>query len=66
VAINEGWREKLAALRQRFILTREEKRVIVFVFAAFVLGLGAKCYRDAHPPATPVKIYKQHSHTRGK
>ena len=48
------WREKLAALRQRFILTREEQKVIVFVFAVFVLGVGAKYYREAHPqPSQP-------------
>jgi hypothetical protein len=26
-----------------------EKRVAVFVLAAFVLGLVTKCYRDTHP-----------------
>jgi hypothetical protein len=65
-AAKKDWREKWGALRQRFILTREEKQVIVFVVAAFALGLSAKCYRDGHRPATPVKIDKQHSHTRGR
>jgi hypothetical protein len=54
-----AWREKLTALRQRFILTRQEKKVIVFVFAVFVLGLGAKCYRDNHPQPAP-SIDKRH------
>ena len=36
-----------------FVLTPEEKRTLVFVLAAFVLGLGAKHYRQNHssPPA---------------
>ena len=39
--------------RQIFILTPEEKRTLTFVLAAFVLGLGAKYYRQKHaiPPA---------------
>jgi len=36
-------------LRHRFVLTPEEKRVISFVVIAFLLGVGTKCYRDAHP-----------------
>jgi hypothetical protein len=36
-------------LRQRLVLTPEEKRVIGFILVAFLLGLGTKCYRDAHP-----------------
>ena len=39
--------------RQLFVLTPEEKRVLVFVLVAFVLGLGAKHYRDTHPQAPP-------------
>jgi hypothetical protein len=34
--------------RQKLVLTPEEKRVIIFVLAAFVLGFGTKCYRDRH------------------
>jgi len=41
-------RLKFKETRQRFVLTREEKRVVGFVLAAFVLGFGTKCYRDAH------------------
>ncbi len=39
--------------RQIFVLTPEEKRTLCFVFAALVLGVGAKHYRRAHaiPPA---------------
>ena len=46
-------RFKLDELRQRFRLTQTEKRVAVFVAAAFMLGLVTKCYRDAHPSPTP-------------
>jgi hypothetical protein len=46
-------------LRHRFVLTAEEKRVITFVIAAFLLGLATKCYRDAHP-RLPVSIEKKH------
>jgi hypothetical protein len=48
-----------AELRHRFVLTAEEKRVITFVIAAFLLGLATKCYRDAHP-RLPVSIEKKH------
>jgi hypothetical protein len=44
---------KLDELRQKLVLTPEEKRVIAFVIAAFVLGLGTKCYRDKHPQPLP-------------
>jgi hypothetical protein len=40
-------------LRHKLVLTPEEKRVIAFVVAAFVLGLGAKSYRDKHPQPMP-------------
>lgn len=43
------WRLKFDQARQRFLLTSTEKRVVLFVLAAFALGLGTKCYRDAHP-----------------
>jgi len=46
---------KFDELRQRFRLTPTEKRVAVFVVAAFVLGLATKCYRDAHPSPAPVQ-----------
>src|SRR5207302_11480781 len=39
-------------LRQRLVFTPEEKRVIAFVIAALLLGLGTKCYRDKHPHPT--------------
>jgi hypothetical protein len=45
---------RFEALRQRFVLTREEKRVIAFVLLAFALGLAVKHYRDTHPqPVAP-------------
>jgi hypothetical protein len=59
-----GWRKSLEPLRQRLILTREEKRVIIFLMAALALGFATKCYRDAHPPRPAVKIEKQHSRRR--
>jgi hypothetical protein len=50
-------------LRHKLVLTPEEKRVILFVVAALVLGVGTKCYRDTHPrPA--VQMEKKHLHSR--
>jgi hypothetical protein len=58
--VNKRDRFKFEELRQRFRLTPTERRVAIFVIAAFVLGLATKCYRDAHPPtATPIE--KRHS-----
>jgi hypothetical protein len=51
--LKKGWRFKFDEVRQRFRLTPTERRVAVFVVAAFVLGLVTKCYRDAHPSPTP-------------
>ena len=48
-------RFKLDQARQRFRLTSTETRVVVFVLAAFVLGLVTKCYRDAHPSPAPAQ-----------
>jgi hypothetical protein len=52
-------RWKWDELRHRLVLTPEEKKVIVFVLAALVLGLGAKHYREKHPQP-PVKINPKH------
>jgi hypothetical protein len=49
-------------LRHKLVLTPEEKRVILFVVAAFLLGLGTKCYRDTHP-RPPVPTDKKHPHS---
>ena len=60
-------RNTWAEMRHRFVLTSEEKRVIVFVVAAFLLGVATKCSREVHP-RTPVKIEKTHQgsrHARG-
>lgn len=53
-----NWEE----LKHKLVLTSEEKRVIVFIVAAFLLGLGTKCYRDtnAQPPA---QTEKSHPHS---
>ena len=50
-------------VRQRFRLTPTERRVALFVAAAFVLGLTTKCYRDAHPTPTPVQTHLGSSRT---
>jgi hypothetical protein len=34
--------------------TPEEKRVIIFVIAALLLGVATKCYRDAYPKTPPI------------
>ncbi len=54
--VKKSRRFKFDDVRQRFRLTPTEKRVALFVAAAFVLGLMTKCYRDAHPSPTPVQI----------
>ena len=40
--------------RHIFVLTPEEKRTVCFVLIAFLLGIGAKRYREVHavPPPT--------------
>jgi hypothetical protein len=52
-------------MMQKFVLTPEEKRVIIFVLTAFILGLAVKHYRDTHPhPITlPSKnMYRSQAH----
>ena len=39
--------------RELIVLTPEEKRTVVFVLIAFLLGLGAKHYRETH--AVPLR-----------
>lgn len=49
-------RFRFAELRQKLVLTPREKRVVIFIIAAFLLGLGTKYYRDTHPlPVPPAK-----------
>ena len=55
--VKKSRRFKFDEVRQRFRLTPTERRVAVFVAAAFVLGLITKCYRDAHPSPTPVQTH---------
>src|SRR5215470_14723125 len=59
--IKESRRLKFDEVRQRFRLTSTERRVAVFVAAAFLLGLITKCYRDAHPSPTPVQTHSGRS-----
>jgi hypothetical protein len=56
--VKKNWRSKFDEVRQRFRLTPTEKRIAVFVLAAFVLGLATKCYRDAHPSASLLQPHK--------
>ncbi len=60
-ALNFPERWKWDELKHRLVLTPEEKRVVSFVVAALILGLGTKCYRDGHP-RPPVQMDKKHSH----
>jgi hypothetical protein len=54
-------RFKFDEVRERFRLTPTERRVVVFVAAAFVLGLVTKCSRDARPSPTPVQTHSGRS-----
>ncbi|PYJ72060.1 MAG: hypothetical protein DME75_06110 [Verrucomicrobia bacterium] len=62
--MKKRWHFKFDQAGQRFLLTPTEKRVAVFVLAAFVLGLGTKCYRDTHPVPSPPSA-KRTYHSRG-
>jgi hypothetical protein len=50
-------------VRQRFRLTPTEKRVAVFVLAAFVLGLATKCYRDTQSQQAAL-TNRNHAHVK--
>jgi hypothetical protein len=63
--LKERWRSSFDVLKQRFVLTKEEKRVIIFIVVAFALGLTARHYRGAHSP-TPDKIDNKHSYIRAQ
>ena len=58
--VKKSRRFKFDEVRQKFRLTPTEKRVAVFIIAAFVLGLVTKCYREAHPQI-PKPVEKRHS-----
>jgi hypothetical protein len=45
------WRARWKTLRQRLVLTAEEKRVLIFLLIAFLLGLTIKHYRATRPQA---------------
>jgi hypothetical protein len=40
---------------KKFVLTKEEKNVLLFVVIAFLLGLTVKIYRDHHEKPFPPK-----------
>jgi hypothetical protein len=61
--VKKSLRFKFDEVRQRFRLTPTERRVAVFVAAAFVLGLVTKCYRDAHPSPTLLQTHSGRSGT---
>jgi hypothetical protein len=61
--VKKSRRFKFDEIRQRFRLTPTEGRVVVFVAAAFVLGLVTKCYRHAHPSPTPIQTHPGSSRT---
>jgi hypothetical protein len=63
--LKERFRSSLDAFKQRFVLTREETRVTIFIGLAIVLGVTARHYRHAYSP-TPDKIDKQHSYARAQ
>jgi hypothetical protein len=50
-------------VRHKFRLTPTERRIAVFIVAAFVLGLITKCYRDAYLEI-PKPVEKTHSVSR--
>jgi len=41
-------KSKRSVRRQVFLLTPEEKRTVSFVLIAFLVGIGAKHYRETH------------------
>jgi hypothetical protein len=43
----------ITALRERFVLTRHEKKALWFLIAAFALGLATMHYRTKHPRVAP-------------
>jgi hypothetical protein len=47
--LKRKWHSGFAKLRERFILTADEQRIVAFVIAAFLLGVAVKYYRDANP-----------------
>ena len=55
--VKKSRRFKFDEVSQRFRLTPTERRVAVFVAAAFALGLITKCYRDAHPSPAPLQTH---------
>jgi len=57
--VKKRQRFRLDELRQRFRLTQTERRVAMFIAAAFMLGLITKCYRDGHPSPTPPQAHSK-------
>ncbi|MBA2432985.1 MAG: hypothetical protein H0V56_12870 [Chthoniobacterales bacterium] len=49
-------RDLLDWVRERFVLTRQEKKMVAFVAAMFLLGLATMEYRRRNPPPPPPPI----------
>jgi CBS-domain-containing membrane protein len=56
--------KKKAQRGQIFVLTPEEKKTILFVLCALVLGVVTKHYRDAHPHSPPSLSAKEQRATK--
>jgi len=46
------------------VLTGQEKRIILFVVIAFLLGLAVKTYRETHSPTKPAVQAVKKSHAK--
>jgi len=61
--LKKRWPQRWQDFRNHYlVLTWEEKKVIAFIGAAFLLGLTTKCYRDQHPPPIPSVETKHSAH----
>jgi hypothetical protein len=57
--LKKRWPKRWQDFRSYYLVfTPEEKKVIAFICAAFLLGLTTKCYRDKHPQPLPYADFK--------
>jgi hypothetical protein len=61
--LKERWLSKFQAMRERLVLTSQEKRVVIFILVAVGLGLAVRHCRDMHSE-TPAKIDKKQLRAR--